>query len=64
MLADELYKRGRANGDAVDYSGFEERVAHATAEVDQTVHQIALSGLDVDAPFIRVRGKRYRRVHR
>jgi hypothetical protein len=63
-LADELYERGRANGDSVDYGAFEERVARATAEVDQSVHQIALSGLDVDAPFIRVWGKSYRRVHR
>ncbi|HKO66705.1 MAG TPA: hypothetical protein VJU53_02775 [Burkholderiaceae bacterium] len=46
------------------YGEFEERVARATAEVDQAVHQIALSGLDVDAPFIRVWGRCYRRVHR
>jgi hypothetical protein len=63
-LADELYEHGRANGDSVDYGAFEERVARATAEVDQSVHQIALSGLDVDVPFIRVWGKSYRRVHR
>jgi hypothetical protein len=63
-LADELYERGCANGDSVDYRAFEERVARATAEVDQSVHQIALSGLDVDVPFIRVWGKSYRRVHR
>lgn len=60
QLADELYERGRASGDSVDYGEFEERVARATAEVDQSVHQIALSGLDVDAPFIRVWGKCYR----
>lgn len=28
------------------------------------MHQIALSGLDVDVPFIRVWGEHYRRVHR
>jgi hypothetical protein len=49
-LADELYERGCADGDSVDYRAFEERVARATAEVDQSVHQIALSGLDVDEP--------------
>ena len=63
-LADELYEQGRANGQAVDYGEFEERVAHATAKVEQGVHQIALSSLDVDVPFIRVWGKHYRRVHR
>jgi hypothetical protein len=63
-LADEQYEQGRASGEAVDYSEFEERVAHATAKVEQEVHRIALSGLDVDVPFIRVWGKHYRRVHR
>jgi len=56
-LADEQYKQGRAGGDAVDYAEFEERVAHATARIEQDVHQVALSGLDVDVPFIRVWGK-------
>jgi hypothetical protein len=64
QLADEQYVQGRASGDAVDYGAFEVRVARATAEVEQHVHQIALSGLDVDLPFIRVWGKHYRRVHR
>lgn len=50
-LADELYQQGRATGESVDYGQFEERVARATASVEQCVHQIALSGLDVDAPF-------------
>ena len=49
---------------AVDYSECEERVAHATSKVEQEVHGIALSGLDVDVPFIRVWGKHYPRVHR
>jgi hypothetical protein len=64
QLADEQYKQGRASGDAVDYGEFEVRVAHATAKIEQEVHRIALSGLDVDVPFIRVWGKHYRRVHR
>jgi hypothetical protein len=64
QLADEQYQQGRASGDAVDYGLFEERVARATAKVEQDVHRIALSGLDVDVPFIRVWGKHYRRVHR
>lgn len=63
-LADEQYGQGRAGGDAVDYAAFEECVGRATAKVEQAVHQIALSGLDVDVPFIRVWGKHYRRVHR
>lgn len=37
---------------------------HAAAAVERGVHHVALSGLDVDAPFIRVWGKHYRRVHR
>jgi hypothetical protein len=53
-LADELYQRGRASAESVDYSEFEERAAHATAEVERGVHHVALSGLDVDAPYIRV----------
>jgi hypothetical protein len=63
-LADELYERGRGGGDSVDYSAFEERVAQAAAEVEQGVHQVALSGLDVDASYIRAWGKHSRRVHR
>jgi hypothetical protein len=64
-LADEQYEQGRASGDAVDYGAFEERVARATyAKFEQDVHQIVLSGLDVDVPFIRVWGKHYCRVHR
>jgi hypothetical protein len=55
-LADRQYEQGRTSGDAVDYADFEERVAHATASVEQAVHHIALSGLDVDVPFIRVWG--------
>jgi hypothetical protein len=62
-LADELYQRGRGSGESVDYSEFEER-AHATAEVERGVHHVALSGLDVDAPYIRVWGKYYRCVRR
>jgi hypothetical protein len=51
-LADEQYQQGRASGDAVDYGAFEERIARATAKVDQDVHRMALSGLDIDVPFI------------
>ena len=64
QLADEQYQQGRASGNAVDYGKFEERVTLATAQVEQNVHGIALSGLDVDVPFICVWGKHYRRVHR
>jgi hypothetical protein len=60
-LADELYQRGRGSGESVDYG---KRVAHAAADVERGVHHVALSGLDVDAPYIRVWGKHYRRVHR
>lgn len=47
-LADEQYRQGRASGDAVDYGAFEERVAQATAKVEQDVHRIELSGLDTE----------------
>lgn len=63
-LADELYERGRRSGEAVDYAEFEERAATAAAAVEQGMHEVALRGLDVDAPYIRVWGKHYRRVHR
>ncbi|HET6333635.1 MAG TPA: hypothetical protein VFG30_10500, partial [Polyangiales bacterium] len=59
-LAVELYERGRASGETVDYAVFEERVANATAEIERGVHQVALRGLDVDAPYIRVWGRHYR----
>ena len=63
-MADEAYQRGRANGDAVDYAAFEERVSQATAELECAVHQTVLGSLDIDVPFVRVWGKSYRRVHR
>jgi hypothetical protein len=53
-LADRLYERGRSSGEAVDYSEFEEQVARMAAEVEIGVHQVVLSGLDVDASFIKV----------
>jgi hypothetical protein len=63
-LADTLWTQGRADGGDVDYARFEEDVAKRTAEVECAVHEVALSGLDVDAPFVMVWGKTYRRVHR
>lgn len=63
-LADEAHQRGRSDGDSVDYGAFEERVSEATAELERAVHHVALSSLDVDAPFVCVWGKHYRRVHR
>lgn len=54
QLADEQDQQDRASGDAVDYGELEERVARASANVEHDVHRIALSGLDVDVPFIRV----------
>ena len=32
QLADAQYQEGRASGEAIDYSEFEERVAHANSE--------------------------------
>jgi hypothetical protein len=63
-LADAMWTEGRANGGDVDYARFEEDVAKRTAEVECAVHEVALSGLDVVAPFVTVWGKTYRRVHR
>jgi hypothetical protein len=62
-MADALYARGQRDGDAVDYGAFEEEVSRATAELECTMHETALSGLNIDAPFVRVWGKTYRRVH-
>jgi hypothetical protein len=63
-MADEAYQRGQAGGDAMDYAAFEERVSRATADLECAVHQTVLGSLDIDAPFVRVWGKSYRRVHR
>jgi hypothetical protein len=62
-MADALYARGQRSGDAVDYGAFEEEVSRATAELECAVHETALGGLNIDAPFVRVWGKTYRRVH-
>jgi hypothetical protein len=56
-LADTMWTEGRANGGDVDYARFEEDVAKRTAEVECAVHEVALSGFDVDAPFVTVWGK-------
>jgi hypothetical protein len=60
-MADALFARGQRDGDAVDYGAFEEEVSRATAELECAVHETALSGLNIDAPFVRVWGKTYRR---
>ena len=62
-MADSLYAEGRKGGEAVDYGEFELKVSQATAELECAVHKTALAGLNIDAPFIRVWGKTYRRVH-
>ncbi len=62
-MADALYARGQRDGDAVDYGAFEAEVSRATAELECAVHETALSGLNIDAPFVRVWGKTYRRAH-
>lgn len=62
-MADSLYAEGKRGGDAVDYGEFELRVSRATAELECAVHEVALRGLNVDVPFIRVWGKTYRRMH-
>ena len=38
-------------------------MSRATAEFECTVHETALSGLNIDAPSVRVWGKTCRRVH-
>ncbi|MFK7989041.1 MAG: ISKra4 family transposase [Sandaracinaceae bacterium] len=63
-LADEEVRRAREGGDAVDYGAFEEAVAEQTAAVERAVHGVTLAALDIDAPFVKVWGKTYRRVHR
>ena len=63
-LADAMVQECRAGGASVDYAAFEESVAAQAAEVEAAVHQTTLASLDIDAPFVRVWGKDYRRVHR
>jgi len=48
----------------MEYERFEEEIAQRSADIERAVHEVALSGLDVDAPFVCVWGKTYRRVHR
>jgi hypothetical protein len=50
-FADEMWRRGRESGDGVEYERFEEDVAQRSAEIERAVHEVALSSLDVDAPF-------------
>ena len=59
-----LIERTRGSGESVDYGAFEEEVAARTAQVEAAIHEAALSSLDLNAPFVRVWGKTYRRVHR
>lgn len=64
-FADAMVEQGRGgNGNAVDYGGFEEQVSARTAEVEAAVHQVALTSLDINEPFVRVWGKDYRRLQR
>ena len=63
-LADELFAAGQNDGETVDYAAFEAQVASAAARLETQVHQVALTGLDVDTAFVRIRGKRYRRALR
>lgn len=62
--ADALIESARGSGESVDYGAFEEEVAARTAQVEAAIHEAALSSLDLNAPFVRVWGKTYRRVHR
>jgi len=48
----------------LDYGVVEERMAAVAAKLERTEHQLALGGLDIDAPEVLVNGERYRRVLR
>jgi hypothetical protein len=60
-LAAEL----RANsGGTVDYGNIEQAVGEKLGELERGAHQALLGELDIDAPYVRVWGKYYRRVGR
>ena len=44
-FADEMWRRGRASGDGVEYERFEEHVAQRSADIECAVHEVALSSL-------------------
>ena len=40
-FADEIWRRGRASGDGVEYERFEEDVAQRSADIECAVHEVA-----------------------
>ena len=50
--------------DAVDYGVFEEQAAAKVAAVEQAMHAVALSKLDIDSDFVKVWGSVHKRVGR
>ena len=60
-MADEAYRQGRVNGDAVDYAAFEERVSQASAEFEYAVHQRVLGSLCTGRPDSRKKPMRQTR---
>jgi hypothetical protein len=63
-VADAMVERAKRDGADIDYAAFEEEVGAGAAAIEAAVHETALSSLDVNAPFVQVWGKTYRRVHR
>jgi hypothetical protein len=45
-------------------SASREEIAQRSEDIERAVHEVALSSLDIDAAFVCVWGKTYRRVHR
>lgn len=56
--------RSAEGGRAVDYAATERAVAERTAAIERAAHAGVLRALDVDAPFIRVRGELFARFGR
>ncbi len=53
-----------SNGGAIDYGAIELEVSEKLGTLEASVHEATLAMLDIDAPYIRVWGKEYRRVGR
>jgi len=49
---------------SIDYAQVEREVAQGVACIERSAHATVLLALDMDAPEVRVGGRRYRRVHR
>lgn len=62
-VAEDTVRKGRG-GASVDYGAVERLFAEHGAKIEAGAHKGTLEALDVDAPYIEVRGRRYARIGR